>query len=113
MYKLRFLLAVYARDFYKVLAAMVAAGAGVTVAASFTPLSGAVALVFALFVGALVAGAATLAILVLNVVVAAGMHRGIERFEAAYNTYRLANNIPDIFYEEMDLEDAAARAADK
>ena len=38
---------------------------------------------------------------------AAWLHRGIIRFEDAYNGYRKANRIADIFYEAMDLEEAA------
>jgi hypothetical protein len=109
MYKLKFLLTRYARSFYRWLAALTAAGAALTLAASFTAWSAAVTLVFALFVGAIAGAAATLAVLVLNVVVAAGLQRGIERFETAYDAYRRANRIPDVFYEEMDLAEAAER----
>jgi hypothetical protein len=109
MHKLKFLLTIYARSFYKTLAVLIAAGAAVTLASWLTPWSGAVTLVFALFLAAIVAVSATLAISVLNVMVAAGLHRGIDRFEAAYDAYRRANAIPDIFYEEMDLAEAAAR----
>lgn len=109
MFKLKFLLTVYARAFYKRLTILTAAGAAVTLAASFTTWSGAVTLAFGLAVGAIAATAATLAVMVLNVVVAAGLHRGIDRFEAAYDAYRRANKIADIFYEEMDLAELAER----
>ena len=68
-----------------------------------------VAIVLAVSAGALATLAATLGILVLNVVVAAGLQRGFDRFEAAYDAYRRANAIPDIFYEEADLAEAAER----
>ena len=109
MYKLRFLLTSYLRPFYRLLAAVVVLGAAALAGASFTAYFAPALFVFVTVVGAIVAAAATLAILVLNVVVAAGMQRGFDRFEAAYDAYRRANNIPDIFYEEADLAEAAER----
>jgi hypothetical protein len=111
MFKLAFLLRLYALPFYRRLAVLTAVGAAATVAASFTAWAGTVALVYALFVGAITVIAATLGVTVANAMVAAALHRGIERFEAAYDTYRRANNIPDLFYEEMDLAEAAERKA--
>jgi xanthosine utilization system XapX-like protein len=109
MYKLRFLLRHYARPFYKVLGLVAAAGAVVAAGASFTPYVVPVLIVLAVSAAALAALAALLGILVLNAMVAAGLQRIIDRFEAAYDAYRRANNIPDIFYEEMDLAEAAER----
>lgn len=111
MYKLRFLLGVYARGVYVPAAALLAAGAAATVAASFTPWAGPVALVFALAAGAVVASMATLGVLVLNAALAAALSRAIGRFEAAYDSYRGAHNIPDLFYEEMDRLDAEGAEA--
>jgi len=108
MIKLRYLLTIYARPFYRWLGWAALAGAALAVAAFFTPWFAPVAIVLAALAAALAGAAATLAILVLNVAVAANLHRGIDRFEAAYNTWRKANNVFDIFYEEMDLDDAAA-----
>jgi len=70
-----------------------------------------VLIVLAVSAAAVAALAALLGILVLNAVAAAGLQRVIDRFEAAYDAYRRANNIPDIFYEEMDLAEAAERNA--
>jgi hypothetical protein len=111
MFKLRFLLCLYALAFYRRLAVLAVAGAAVTLAAWFTPWAAAAILVYALFVGAIVVTAATLAVTVANALIAARLHRGIARFEAAYDGYRRENNLPDIFYEEMDLAEAAEREA--
>jgi hypothetical protein len=110
MYKLKFLLTRFARPSYKMLGWAAVAGAAGAAGASFTAYFGAVVLILAAVVAAIAGAAATLAVLVLNVVVAASLHRGIDRFEAAYDAYRRANRIPDIFYEEMDLAEAAERA---
>lgn len=110
MYKLKFLLTRFARPFYRMLGWAAVIGTSVAAGASFTAYFGPVVIVLAAFVAAIAGAAATLAILVLNVVVAASLHRGIDRFEAAYDAYRRANSIPDIFYEEMDLAEAAERA---
>jgi hypothetical protein len=109
MYKLRFLLRHYARPFYKRLGLVAAGGAVVAAGASFTPYVVPVVVVLAVSAAAVAALAALLGILVLNAVAAAGLQRIIDRFEAAYDAYRRANNIPDIFYEEMDLAEAAER----
>jgi len=109
MYMLKFLLTRYARPFYKVLGLAALVGAVVLAALSPTGYLVPALIVVGAAAGAVVALAVTLGILVLNVVVAASLKRGFDRFEAAYNTYRKANNIPDIFYEEMDLAEAAAR----
>jgi hypothetical protein len=109
MYKLKFLLADYARPLYRWLAAGAAIGAIVAGSAAFTAYFAPVVIVVGTLAGLVVTAAATLGILALNVLVAAGLQRGIDRFEAAYDTYRRANNIPDIFYEEMDLAEAAQR----
>jgi len=109
LYKLRFLLTRYARSFYRRLGIAVALGMTVAAIASFTDYFEPVATVLAVSAGALATLAATLGILVLNVVVAAGLQRGFDRFEAAYDAYRRANAIPDIFYEEADLAEAAER----
>jgi hypothetical protein len=113
MHKLRFLLTVYARPFYRGLGWAAAASAIVAAAAFFTPWFMPVAIVIAAAVAALAGAAATMAILVLNAAVAAHLHRDIERFEAAYNVWRKANNVFDIFYEEMDLEDEAIAKAER
>jgi hypothetical protein len=110
MYKLKFFLTRYAPPLYRWLGWAALVGAVVAAGAYFTAYFGPVVLVLAMAFGAVAALAATLAILVLNVVVAAHMHRGIEHFEAAYDAYRRANNVPDLFYEEMDLAEAAERA---
>jgi hypothetical protein len=107
MHKLKFLLANYARPFYRWLAAGAAVGAIAAGGAAFTAYFAPVAIVVGALAGLVVAAAATLAILVLNVLVAASLQRGIDRFEAAYDAYRRANNIADVFYEEMDLAEAA------
>lgn len=111
MHKLTFLLRLYAWPFYRRAGVLLAAGGLITLGAALTPLAVPVAVAYAMGVGALAALAATLGVLVLNVVLAAGLARGIERFEAAYDAYRRANAIPDIFYEEMDLLEATERAA--
>ena len=109
MYKLTFLLTHYLRHFYKLLGVAAALGAAVAAGAWFTPYFGTVVVVLAAAVAAIAVVAATLAVLVLNVMVAAGMRRGFDHFEAAYDAYRRANSIPDIFYEEADLAEAAER----
>lgn len=109
MYKLRFLLTRYARPFYRRLAVALALGMTIVAGASFTAYFEPVAIVVAVCMGAVAALAATLGILVLNVVAAAGLQRSLDRFEAAYDAYRRANAIPDIFYEEADLAEAAER----
>jgi hypothetical protein len=109
MYKLKFLLTRYARPFYKLLGLAAAGGAVVATGAFFTDYFIPVVVVLAVFAAAVAAVAALLATLVLNAVAAARLQRAIDRFEAAYDAYRRANNIPDIFYEEMDLAEAAAR----
>ncbi len=107
MPKLSYLLARYARPFYRRLALCalaVAVAAGIAAAFGYPePAAIAVAIPVALF--AAVSG--TVAISVGNVLAAAWLHRGIIRFEDAYNSYRKANRIVDIFYEAMDLEEAA------
>ena len=109
MYKLKFLLRHYAVPFYRRLGLFVLLAAAITLGASFTAYFEPVALTFAALAGLLAAGVATLAILVLNVLIAAGLQRGFDRFEAAYDAYRRANDIPDIFYLEADMAEAAAR----
>jgi hypothetical protein len=109
MYKLKFLVTSYARPFYKLLGASTVVGAVVALGASFTAYFGPVMIVLAVLVAAIAVVAATLAILVLNVLVASCLQRGFDHFEAAYDAYRRANNIPDIFYEEADLAEAAER----
>ena len=109
MYKLKFLLTCYAVPFYRRLGAALALAAAVALGASFTAYFEAVVLILACLAGLLAGGAAMLAITVLNVLAAAALQRGFDRFEAAYNAYRKANNIPDIFYLEADLAEAAAR----
>jgi hypothetical protein len=109
MYKLKFLLTRYALPFYKLLGAIAVAEAVAAIGASFTTYFVPVLMVLALSAAAVAALAALVGILVLNAAVAAGLQRGIDRFEAAYDTHRRANNIPDIFYEEMDLAEAAER----
>jgi hypothetical protein len=111
MYKLTYLLTIYARPFYKGLGVAAAVGAAAAAGASFTTYFVPALIVLGALVAAVATAAATLAILVLNVAVAAGLQRGFDRFEAAYDAYRRANNIPDIFYEEMDLVEAAERSA--
>jgi hypothetical protein len=111
MSKLKFLLVHYARPFWRGLGWAALAGAAVAAAAFFTPYFAPVAIVLAAAAAAVACAAATLAILVLNAVAAAGLHRAIDRFESAYNAWRKASNVFDIFYEEMDLEDAAAERA--
>ena len=111
MYMLKFLLTDYARPFYKALAVIVAIGVAAAAGAWFTDYFEPVAIALAALVGVIVAAAATLGILVLNVVVAASLKRDFDRFEAAYDAYRRVNNVPDIFYEEMDLAEAAEAAA--
>ncbi len=110
MLKLGFLLRVYARPAYKALAVVLLLAAAAAVAAHFAGLLAPVLLVLGILGGALLALAATVAILVANAAAAAWLHRVIERFEAAYNSYRKANRLADPFYEAMDLEDAAAEA---
>lgn len=107
MYKLRFLLATYLRPVYGPVVLAVALGAAALAGASFTDHFVPALIVYGTAVGALAAAAATLGILVLNVAVAAALQRGFDRFEAAYDAYRRANGIPDIFYEEADLAEAA------
>jgi hypothetical protein len=109
MYKLKFLLTRYARPFYKLIGVTAAGGAVAAIGASFTAYFVPVVVVLAVSAAAVAAMAATLAILVLNVMAAASLQRGFDRFETAYDAYRRANNIPDIFYEEADLAEAAAR----
>jgi len=108
MYMLKFLLTRYARPFYKVLGAAAVIGAVILAALSPTGYLAPALIVVGAAAGAVVALALTLGVLVLNVVVAAGLKRGFDRFEAAYDTYRRANNIPDVFYEEMDLAEAVS-----
>lgn len=109
MFKLRFLLTSYLRPFYRSLGFAAAIGAVAAAAAWFTPYFGLVAAIVAASAAALAAVAALLALLVLNAAVAAGLQRGFDRFEAAYDAWRRANAIPDIFYEEADLAEAAER----
>ncbi len=109
MYKLKFLLTRYMLPSYRLLAVVMVAGAVCVAVASFTPHFAAVLVAVAAVFGAIAAAVATMAILVLNVLVAAGLQRGLDRFEAAYDGYRRANNIPDIFYEEADLAEEAER----
>jgi hypothetical protein len=111
MYKLTYLLTVYARPFYKGLGVAAAVGAAAAAVASFTSYFVPVLIAVGALVAAVAVVVALLAILVLNAAVAAGLQRGFDRFEVAYDSYRRANNIPDIFYEEMDLAEAAERDA--
>ncbi len=107
MPKLKFLLERYARPLYRrlALAALAVAVAAAIAAAFGYPEPAAIAV--AIVVAAVVAVAGTVAISVGNVLAAAWLHRGIIRFEDAYDSYRKANRIVDIFYEAMDLEEAA------
>jgi hypothetical protein len=109
MYKLKFLLTRYARPFYKLLGLAAVGGVVVAIGASFTAYVVPVLIVLAVSAAAVAAIAALLGVLVLNAVAAAGLQRIIDRFEAAYDAHRRANNIPDAFYEEMDLAEAAER----
>lgn len=111
MYKLKFLLRHYSRPFYGRLAAAALAGLVLLAGAASTPYLAPVGWIVGLGAGAVAATAATLAILVLNVMIASDLGRRIDRFEAAYDTYRRANGIVDIFYEEADLAEAAANKA--
>ncbi len=107
MPKLNYLLARYARPFYRRLALSalaVAVAAGIAAAFGY-PEPAAIAVAIPLALVAAVSG--TVAISVGNVLAAVWLHRGIIRFEDAYNSYRKANRIADIFYEAMDLEEAA------
>ncbi len=107
MPKLNYLLARYARPFYRRLALCalaVAVAAGIAAAFGY-PEAAAIAVV--VVVAAVAAVTGTVAISVGNVLAAAWLHRGIYRFEDAYNSDRKANRIADIFYEAMDLEEAA------
>ncbi len=109
---LKFLLTRYARPFYKILGLAAVVGAVVLAALSPTGYLASALIVLGAAAGAVIALAVTIGVLVLNVAVAASLKRGFDRFEAAYDTYRKANNIADIFYEEMDLAEAAARNAE-
>jgi len=111
MYKLRFLLSRYLEPAYRWLSLAVLVGAALVAGAAFTDWLAPVAIVVGTPLAAIVALAATTGILVVNVVVADGLKRGIDHFEAAYDTYRRANAIPDPFYLELDRAEAAARAA--
>lgn len=108
MYKLKFLLARYARPAYRWLAVGLALAALAAIAAWFTPLFEPVAIALGIVLAALAGAAATLGVVTVNVVVAAGLQRRIDHFEAAYDAYRRANDIPDIFYAALDEEEAAA-----
>ena len=110
MYKLRFLVGLYARGLWRPIAVLLGLGGTVTLGAALTPFAAPVALTYALVAGALAALAVTSGVMVLNAALAAALGRGIARFEAAYDAWRRANAIPDLFYEEMDREEAAARA---
>jgi hypothetical protein len=109
MYKLRFLLTVYARPLYKWLGAAAALSAVIAAGASFTAHFAPVMMVLGGVAAAITAVPVLLAILVLNAAAAASLQRGFDHFEAAYDAYRRANRLPDIFYEEADLAEAAER----
>ncbi len=111
MYMLKFLLAHYARPFYKALGVAAALGALAALGAYFTAYFEPVVLGLGALAGVLAAAAATLAVLVLNAALAAGLARRFEHFASAYDAYRRANGIPDPFYEELDLAEAAEREA--
>ena len=111
MYMLKFLLARYARPFYRALAAAAALGALAALGAYFTAYFEPVVLVLGVLAAVLAAAAATLGVLVVNAALAAGLARRLEHFAAAYDAYRRANGIPDPFFEEMDLAEAAEREA--
>ena len=110
MYKLKFFLRVYAGPLYRRLAfaaLAVAVAAGVAVAVGW---GGPAAVVLACLGLASAAVVGTVAVSVGNVLAAAWLNQVIARFEEAYNRYRKGNHIPDPFYEEMDLEEAAVAA---
>ena len=90
MYMLKFLLTDYARPFYKALAVIVSIGVAAVAGAWFTDYFEPVAIALAALIGVIVATAATLGVLVLNVVVAASLKRDFDRFEAAYEARKRA-----------------------